>query len=420
MRFALLGTDPDGLAMASALVSSGRHQLGACTSPIPDAIEDAWGTDVRRVEDVEDALADPSLGMVIVAAPLSVRAALLRRAVQSERHVLCVWPPDRSPDVAYEAGMIQRETGSTLLPLLPHALHPGVQRLAELRRVGGPGPGRLVVVEAELVSEGEVLSGIEESGAKPSLPGWEVLRLIGGEIEEVSAFAGAEELLPGGAVLVSGRFVAGGLFQATLLPRQRTGQCRLTLVGEAGRAELYLPLGWKGPAYLQWTDGAGEEHEQSWEGWDGWAALVGAFEAAAGLHVEGSALPVKPAEGIQAQPRRPSAHPGEQALSWQDAVRGLELDDAARRSVARRRASTLEHLSPEMGEETSFKGTMTLVGCSLVWGMLLLLILSNWVPWAGWLIAPVLVVFLGLQLLRYLIPRGPGPDQDNEGPLGRG
>jgi hypothetical protein len=87
-------------------------------------------------------------------------------------------------------------------------------------------------------------------------------------------------------------------------------------------------------------------------------------------------------------------------------VRCLELDDAARRSVERRRTSVLEY--QEASEEVGFKGTMTLVGCALVWIILLLAILSAWVPWLGWGIGPVLGVFLILQMLRWIVPRPPG------------
>ena len=58
----------------------------------------------------------------------------------------------------------------------------------------------------------------------------------------------------------------------------------------------------------------------------------------------------------------------------------------------------------EASEEVGFKGTMTLVGCGMVWIVLILLILSRWVPVVGWLIVPLLAVFLGLQLLRYAVP----------------
>src|SRR5262249_12559498 len=78
---------------------------------------------------------------------------------------------------------------------------------------------------------------------------------------------------------------------------------------------------------------------------------------------------------------------------------------AARRSVLRRRVSTLEY--PEASEEVGFKGTMTLVGCATLWLCLLLLIVSYWFPWIGWVIVPVLVFFLGLQLLRWFVPKSP-------------
>ena len=66
------------------------------------------------------------------------------------------------------------------------------------------------------------------------------------------------------------------------------------------------------------------------------------------------------------------------------------------------RTSLLEY--PEASEEVGFKGTMTLVGCGIMWLVLLLLILAIWLPKVGWLILPLLAVFLGLQFLRYVVP----------------
>jgi hypothetical protein len=120
---------------------------------------------------------------------------------------------------------------------------------------------------------------------------------------------------------------------------------------------------------------------------------VGLFEAA---------LKERAGSRIQEETEQPSPPSVPLRLDWQDAVRALELDDAARRSVERRRTSLLEY--PEASEEVSFKGTMTLVGCGLLWAVPLLLIVSRWVPQLGWLILPLLVVFIGLQLLRYVIP----------------
>jgi predicted dehydrogenase len=416
MRFALLGDHPDGLEMACALAESGRHEIRAHTEPLGEEVLRRLAG-ARRVSDVEEVLADPAIEAVIVAGRPAVRAAQLRRALQSERHVLCVHPPDQTPEAAYEAGMIQGDTGCVLLPLSPGALHPGVVRLAQFvrrpRQEGGsPSPvGAFRLLEGEWACAGEVLVNGGAAGQKPSFLGWSVLRTLGGEIAEVSAVAEREELLPGEPVLLAGRFEQGGLFQVTLLPCQPADRCRLLVLGSAGRAELLFPVGWEGPAGLDWRDQEGETHEEYWEPWDPWAALVEEFERALGGQAPRAPRGSAASQAVTAELPRPRAgSPDEngvrrQALRWDDATRALELDDAARRSVERRRASPLEY--PEASEEVGFKGTMTLAGCALLWAVLLLLVLSRWVPLAGWLIGPLLVFFLGLQLLRYLIPRNP-------------
>ena len=181
MRFALLGDHRDGLDLASALSASGRHELRVYAGPAAGLAHLLrLGLMPRSIGDLEEVLADPEVDAVIVAGSSTVRAAQLRRALQSECHVLCVHPADPSPDVAYEAAMIQADTGRVLLPMLPMALHPGIVRLAELAR-DGPLPRLL---ELEIWSTEEVLLDAEE-GHKPSLPGWDALRLIGGEIGEI-------------------------------------------------------------------------------------------------------------------------------------------------------------------------------------------------------------------------------------------
>jgi hypothetical protein len=104
-------------------------------------------------------------------------------------------------------------------------------------------------------------------------------------------------------------------------------------------------------------------------------------------------------------------------LTWQDEVRCLELDDAARRSAERRRATALEY--PEPTEEAGVKGTMTLAGCALLWVILLLAVASAWVPWLGWAILPVLFLFLALQVFLWAVGRaGQTASPPAEGPSG--
>ena len=135
MLFALLGDHADGLEMARALARSGRHEVIVYSGPALGAeYLQRWGLAPRRVGDLEEVLADPAVEAVIVAGSPATRPGQLRRALQSEHHVLCVCPADDSPDLAYEAAMIQADVHTLLLPILPEALHPALRRLAELAR----------------------------------------------------------------------------------------------------------------------------------------------------------------------------------------------------------------------------------------------------------------------------------------------
>src|SRR5262249_4948477 len=219
MRFALLGTHPDGLALAGALVASGRHELIAYTGQsISTSFLSRWGAAARPVGDLEEVLSDPAVEAVIVAGTPINRPAQLRRALQSERHVLCVHPADRTPDAAYEAAMIQGDTGCVLLPILPDVLHSALARFAAmLRRSEGP-LGALRLLEVVHAAAGEFLLEPAEIDVKWSLPGWDRLRMLGGEIMEVSAMSPQEDLEPGQPLLLSGVYEGGAMFQASLLP----------------------------------------------------------------------------------------------------------------------------------------------------------------------------------------------------------
>lgn len=411
MRFALLGDHPDGLDMARALVETGRHTLTTYSGPgLGAEILKRWGLASARQGDIEEVLADPAVELVIVAGTPAQRPAQLRRALQSERHVLCVHPADDSPDIAYEAAMIQGDTGKLLLPLMPESLHPAFRRLTDVARLTPsplhPLPSSCTpsLLECQRWSTEEVLLDSESAAHKAGLPGWDVLRLLGGEISEVLALCSAKDLTGGEPVLVSGQFIQGGLFQITMLPKQTDSRLRLVVAGAAGRAELLFSHGWPGPARLCFIDADGQERVEEWPTLDPWPALVESFEAAVSdlaTRSKGKAAHAMTTDTLVIG-----------RLGWLDAIRALELDDAARRSISRRRASTLDY--QEMTEEAGFKGTMTLVGCSILWISLMLLILSAWVPWLGWFIAPVFAVFLILQLLRWVMPSKVEPDQESE------
>jgi predicted dehydrogenase len=408
MRFALLGNHPDGLQMVRALTATGRHQLVAYSGPAPGAEAlRRFGISIKPVGDMEEILADPAVEAVIVAGRSGDRAVQLRRALQSERHVLCVHPADEAPDIAYEAAMIQGDTKQVLLPLLPGALHPAVRQLAEMIRQpdGAIGQAMLLVLE-------HATTGPASAATALSLPGWDIIRALAGDVLEVSSFAVREEVEADQPLLVSGRCQSDLLFQGLFLPAQPEARYRIEALGSRGRALLELPMAWPGPVRLSWPGDS-----RDWPDWDPWPVLVEVFEAAAGMRLPTTSSAASPSSdlrnetAIQSAPRADGRKPKAESgwPSWQDEVRCLELDDAARRSVERRRASALEY--QEASEEVGFKGTMTLLGCGLLWGLLVLLLLAAWDRRFLWLVIPLLALFLGLQVFRWLIPRQSNPPE---------
>src|SRR5262245_53642414 len=98
MRFALLGDHLDGLDITRALVESGRHELAVYCGPAAGAeYLRRWHPGFRMVADLEEVLADPAVDAIIVAGRPTDRPEQLRRALRSERHVLCVQPVDTTP-----------------------------------------------------------------------------------------------------------------------------------------------------------------------------------------------------------------------------------------------------------------------------------------------------------------------------------
>jgi hypothetical protein len=349
MQIALLGDHPDGLAMARALVASGRHRLLV----VCDASPPEFAESVRVESDLEEVLADPQVEMVIVAGPINSRSEQLRRAVQSERHVLCVHPCGLKPDPAYEAALIREDTKKALLPLLPFGLHPALDRFRELAN-----DFRLLSLEARTTSS-------ESTG-----PNWEVLRRIGGEIAEVDGFSAEEELNFAMPLLIQGRYEKTGLFQISMLPGGLENRFEFTATGTGGEVRL-AGKSWSGPVTLHSATDA-----ETYPAWDGWTVLVSIVEAAC------------------ADPTQPSR------VNWQDELHALELDDALKRSVEKRKAHSLEYR--QVSEEIGSKGTMTLIGCGMIWLILLIFGISIWAPRIRWLIVPLLGGYLVLLAMQWL------------------
>ncbi len=227
-----------------------------------------------------------------------------------------------------------------------------------------------------------------------ALPGWDLLRALLGEVAELTGFAEGEEVRPDQPVPVSGRSESGTLFRLLFVPQEAQPRIDIRLLGTAGQASLVFPEGWPAPAHFSSSTTEGKTAQETWTRIEPWQGVIAEFERrSAGplkLHVAGSPAPAETEASL---------------ISWQTETRCLELDDATRRSVERRRSILLEY--PEASEEVGFKGTMTLVGCVTLWGILGVFMVSLWLPWLQWTIVPILLIFLALQSFRWLARRNP-------------
>jgi hypothetical protein len=292
--------------------------------------------------------------------------------------------------------MLRGDTGVILLPLLVDALQPYLIALKELTTKEASKLGELRFLILEHCSPLSVFREPDAAGRCAGLFGWEWLRAIRGEIVDVSAYTEAEELSDDFPFFIGGRFENGRVFQSIYYPRAPDERQVLYWQGTSGRAEVQVFPNGPTAARLRWWIKDQPRGERTWDSIDRWQPLVKVFDRA--IEEWRRSPLISPAGSEPAQKGLP-VYP-----SWQDEIRILEIEDAARRSVVHHRTVNLEY--PEATEEAGFKGTMTLLGCGLLWGLILLLVLSRWLPWLGWVVIPLIIAFLALQLLRWVVPPG--------------
>ena len=340
----------------------------------------------ERLPELEEVLVYPGIEMVVVADDLRHRGLILRRAVQSEKHVFCVHPCDTDPHIAYEVAVMQMDTRKLLLPILLDRFTAGMTRLMERCRDGEI--GELEAVEFHVgIAEPSSAEG-QPDGLLPLI--WDPLRCVGGEIGEVLALPTAGgELTWSSPATLTGRYTDGGAIQVMLMPRRGSEPDRLSVRGRRGRAELAFRLGAPAVQRLRVATDSGESHEE-FETWDPWSKLA--------------------AELTRTGPDR---HP---RLDWFDEIRALELCEAAQRSARRRRVVAVQYEDLSAASETAgFKTVMTMLGCGVLTLALVLLVamLAFGIPLASWfplLVLPFLILFLLLQLLRWIIPESEAKD----------
>ena len=135
----------------------------------------------------------------------------------------------------------------------------------------------------------------------------------------------------------------------------------------------------------------------SFEPWDPHEAIFSVLMASRGRHA-GADLP------------SPNIH---------DGTRAMELVEATARSLRRGRTVDLHYES--ISEEASFKSVMTSTGCMILVASLFAVLLAlsgpplgfNWTIYIAYVIPPILVIFMVMQVLRFAVRRPNEPENDS-------
>lgn len=403
MNFALLGNDPDALALALAVTRRADqalvwgHDLGAAEAALRPA-----APGMRVADEWEELLAGSVADVVIVAAAVEqeTREDQLRKLAQAAVPMIVSHPVVESMLVYYELDMIRRENGAIILPYLPHRWHPAWDEVAAL--VAGPAAalGTLEQIVIEHFTAARTRWPVLRGFARDL----ELARPLCGRPTTVTAMtsSGARSTPEATNYATLGVQMSasdGALVRWSMHPIERHEATRFSFIGTRGKAVLDVP-GREGPWALELRQ-EGESATRTFDPFDApAAALADLLDLLEQPQTAGAA--------DEASPRPP-------VDDWLDACQTMELADAVEHSIQRGRAISPNYETPT--EQATFKGLMSGAGCFLLLVGLVFLVVATTAVNAGvplakywpYVLLALLATFLMLQSLRLVFPRDERP-----------
>lgn len=370
MDFILIGADPLALEFVDAARAAGHRLIAVWDQGSHRALTDRY-TGTAAITSLEQIKSFSNIDYLILAGDYSGRADRLRTILRSDPvDLILSVPVAPKPDVYYELGLWQQESGAKVLGLLPELFHPGLERMKQLLRHGQP-DGATVSYDLELL---QPLPDPDSSSRFSS--GWHWIREFSGEIDEVSTIASSPEAGAASDVVVSARLRNGQI--GSIRYSAAVGNLvQLRLRRDADDLRCELPNGFPGEKCLLEGTVAGRPVREA-------------------IHCEQPA--VRLLRGWEQ-----ISQPADGSLTTV-VTRQVELAEAVRRSLHYQRAVSLEY--DEFSEEASFKGIMATTGCGLLWAVVLVAILAAMgVPFVHYLVLPALILFLLLQTLGLVFRR---------------
>jgi myo-inositol 2-dehydrogenase/D-chiro-inositol 1-dehydrogenase len=332
------------------------------------------------------------------------RLEQLRKLVQAGVPMLLAHPLHNSMLAYYELDMIRRESGCLMLPFLPARMNPLAHQLAEL--VHNPSASPLGHVD-QIALERAMADRSKVAVCSQFAHDVDLLRFLGGEVTRLGAMGSPGATAAGDFLAYNnlGVQMAGGdnrLLRWSVGPIDEFSGGKLTATGPHGKAILWMPEG-LAPWRLEIRSGPDSSVVDA-EAWNTYLDALDELRAAL--------------SSCETRSR------------WPDAARAVELTETLERSLKKGR--TIELHQEQFSDASTFKGTMTSVGCALLLAALLLMVAgvvaSNMLKHAGaeqaaravgaipYLMLAVFVLFLATQFLLKLA-RSPSTNeqvQDND------
>jgi len=394
MKLAILGTDPDVFALASAARVAGHELvwLGDVRSEDLPALERLL-PELRVSADWESLLDHKLVDAVLVgrgSADEALRAEQVKRLVADVMPVLAVHPVGTSVLVYYELDMARHEVHGVLRHYSPLAGSPTVAELADWVQAGsGPiGTVHQVIFQRYLQDCGR------ESVIRHLVRDVEVLWAAAGAARTVSAVGPQMADASYASLQVQMTGPGAATLRWALTPTsERSPRGELTLVGERGTATLGLSTA----EWLLTTNIDGETETASTPPFDPPRAAID--ELAAAIAANGT-------------------EKSEAASTWRAATAAMEIVDTIELRLQKGR--TIEVHQQRLTERLAFRGTMAAFGCGLLLLTLVVLVAAGFVGdvlgvplkdyWPIALLA-MLALFLLMQALPWLVKRRrPPPD----------
>ncbi len=384
MKFALLGTDPESVALACAAETAG-HQIVWCgdvdaSSPLLPS----WPSE--DLGDLWESLLDSRTADALIVgrgqAAASLRAEQVNLLTKNGVAVLTSFPLIESVLAYYEIDMSRGESGAVLQHFNPLTEHRTiVDQCVEWITAGHPQLGHV----EQVVWERPLAERTQEQVLWHFSRDVELLSLATGGLNRLGALGSPDEAATyaGLSVQLLGKNEVPVRWQVG--PVEQDTSSRLVLIAQRGK--LTFEFDEVGRAVQQSVSQKGETQTSEMQEVDAALQSVERF-----------------VEAVESG--------NSSASTWPQALAAMELTDTI--EISLRRGRMIEVHQQQLTEQMAFKGTMSAIGCGVLMLLPPLLLFCGWAAelvglpvakyWPHALLG-LLAIFLGLQLIPKLLFR---------------